>query len=64
MVDMWAYIEGKEITKPEALIKWHSKKDEDLGVDPRLYNWQKWEQSEEEENRKMSHKIGMSRKSS
>lgn len=27
---------------PEALLRWHTRKDEDLGYDIRLYNWQKW----------------------
>lgn len=31
---------------PEALLRWHTRKDEDLGYDIRLYDWQKWEKTE------------------
>ncbi|KAJ0121618.1 hypothetical protein J7T55_008784 [Diaporthe amygdali] len=35
MIDIWAFREGVEISKPGALVKWHSKQDADLGNDPR-----------------------------
>ncbi|KAK2605064.1 hypothetical protein N8I77_007940 [Diaporthe amygdali] len=46
MVDDWAHWNEVVIEKPEALVRWHSKKDEDFGFDPRLYDWQKWEEAE------------------
>ncbi|ROW11430.1 hypothetical protein VMCG_00960 [Cytospora schulzeri] len=47
MLDTWTSIEGPKIIKPEALLRWHSEQNDDLGADPRLYNWQKWEDQEE-----------------
>ncbi|KAH8756245.1 kinetochore Sim4 complex subunit FTA2-domain-containing protein [Diaporthe sp. PMI_573] len=44
MIDMWAFIEGKEIEKPAGLLRWHSREDDDLGVDPRQYDWRKWKE--------------------
>lgn len=44
MIDMWAFTEGKEIEKPAGLLRWHSKEDDDLGVDPRQYDWRKWKE--------------------
>lgn len=44
MVDIWAFTERKQIEKPVGLLRWHSKEDGDLGVDPRQYDWQKWEE--------------------
>lgn len=44
MIDTWAFIEGKEIEKPAGLLKWHSEEDDDLGVDPRQYDWRKWKE--------------------
>lgn len=38
MIDIWAFREGVEISKPGALVKWHSKQDADLGNDPRKYD--------------------------
>lgn len=46
MMDDWAHWSEVVIEKPEALLRWHSKKDEDFGFDPRLCNWQKWEEVE------------------
>lgn len=42
MVDAWACCEGEKIRLPAALVRWHSKQDDDLGVDPRQYDWRKW----------------------
>lgn len=54
MIDQWALDEGKDIEelKPNALVKWRyrpgndtgspGRREEDAGVDPRLYNWKKW----------------------
>lgn len=42
MVDIWACSENKKIQKPAALVKWRSKRDEDIGFDPRKYKWEKW----------------------
>lgn len=49
MVDEWAHWYEEKIEKPEGLLRRHSKKDEDLGFDPRLYNWKKWVEVEDEE---------------
>jgi hypothetical protein len=38
--------EEDDIKLPEALLRWHTEKDEDLGYDIRLYNWQKWEETQ------------------
>ncbi|KAJ0118521.1 hypothetical protein J7T55_009304 [Diaporthe amygdali] len=46
MVDDWAHWNEVVIEKSEALVRWHSKKEEDFGFDPRLYDWQKWEEAE------------------
>jgi hypothetical protein len=44
MIDMWAFSEQKKIEKPAGLLRWHNKEDDDLGADPRLYDWMKWEE--------------------
>lgn len=47
MIDIWAF-QHKEVVveKPEALSRWESDQSQDFGIDPREYNWRKWEDEE------------------
>lgn len=47
MIDQWAHWHQEEVEKPEGHLNWHSNKEEDFGVDPRLYDWHKWEKWED-----------------
>lgn len=50
MVDNWAFYYEEEIEKPEALVNWDAGNNmDDYGFDPRLYDWQKWEDEEDED---------------
>lgn len=61
MINQWAFNEDQEIDEfiPSALVTWRGRLDnadgvyvgrriEEAGVDPRLYDWRKWEDEEEE----------------
>lgn len=47
--DEWAQWYQEKIEKPEGLLRRHSNKEKDFGFDPRLYNWQKRVEVEDEE---------------
>lgn len=40
MVDVWASTEKIKFEKPACLLRWHSGRESDFGVDPREYPWQ------------------------
>ncbi|KAL1872714.1 hypothetical protein Daus18300_004260 [Diaporthe australafricana] len=48
MVDEWASRYQEKIQKPEGLVKWRTREEEDVGFDPRRYDWQEWEDTEKE----------------
>lgn len=65
ILDQWYLIKGEDIgevyrLKPRALVKWreneYSREEKDAGIDPRLYDWRKWErdivEEEDEEDEK------------
>lgn len=55
MIDHWAEWHEQEIEKPEELVRWHSDNEADFGFDPRMYDWQKWEEADDEEYIKCNH---------